>query len=204
MNFRHLGDALDHWKGNMFRWLKPALRELHVVPMFTDADPAAVWRGSGISCFSNLLGVPSSQILHVERRFRHRDRVGYFADLQGIAHDRDIFFDPDNGIASNGRAGERHVTTAELASFMPAGSDRLILVYQHASRVKDYVRVKLESVGAAPEFDGVGCLGYWAGNAAMIVASRDESRLRGVQQILAGIPTETGRVIIHAGPPSGP
>jgi hypothetical protein len=204
MNIRHLGDALDHWKGNMFRWLGPALRDLHVVPMFTDAEPATTWDEPTLLCFSQLLAVPAHRIMHADRRFRRATRTAYFEGLHSLSPACDIFFDPDNGIAPAGRANELHVTAAELAAFIPPASDRLLLVYQHSSRVKGYVRSKLEALSTVPELHGVKCIGYWAGSAAMVLMTQSESRIRDVRKIMASVPTATGRVVTHDAPPLPP
>ena len=187
MNREHLGDAFDHWKGSMFRWLKPALHDLHVVPMFTDDDLAARWSEAHIGFYARLLGVTHDRVLQPNTRFEVRKRMDYFATVRPDAQ-VDLFFDPDTGIMVDGRAGSQHVTPGELAAFLPRDSGRVVLVYQHAAHTKDYLRATLTRIAEATGLCGL--LGYGAGSVAMICMARDEQRLSHLRRAMIGLPDD--------------
>ncbi len=187
MNRKHLGDAFDHWKGSMFSWLKSSLRDLHVIPMFTDIAPAASWSQAHITFYAGLLHVDRGHILQSQIRFHHKGRKQYFADIR-LHSDADLFFDPDVGIKADGRESQEHITPSELSTFLPDYSSRVVTVYQHAFRTNDYVRDTLKRIATSPHLRGVSCLGYRAGAVAMIFISRSDERITSVHDAMHELP----------------
>src|SRR5579872_798805 len=96
MNLDYLGDALDHWKGSLFEYLraKNLLRDFVVDPMATDRER---WHEADFSLFARLLRIGPDQIIRHEASLLARAQ--YFAE---IAPGGDIFLDPDTGIATSG------------------------------------------------------------------------------------------------------
>jgi hypothetical protein len=176
VNIAHLGDALDHWKGSMIEMLGDSLRDLHVVPMFTDNDPAACWTEVHLELYTRLLRVSRDRIMLCHTPFQQSNRRDYFSELR-LPAEADVFLDPDTGIAPDGRGTAKHVRPQDLATVLPAGSRRIVLVYQHSSHSRDFVEKALRQVVDSPRLSGVGAIAYDAGTVAMIFAARHQPRL---------------------------
>lgn len=201
MNRSHLGDALDFWKGGLIGWLRPAMRSMRVVPMFTDPN-IDDWSSEHIALYARLLGVRPASVLHAGVRFTHARREEYFSSMR-IPVEADLFFDPDNGISDGRRANARHVTHQELERFVPSRSDRVIIVYQHARRERDYPAKTLARICRA--IPGAEAIAYRAGQVALIILSRDLVRVDRIRDTLIHVPQDLGRVINHGhAPPSAP
>lgn len=61
MNLKHLGDALDFWKGGLIGRLEGVLNDGHILPMFTDAPNA--WTPDRLLLYAHLTGMDVSRIL---------------------------------------------------------------------------------------------------------------------------------------------
>lgn len=194
MNLTHLGDALDHWKGSMFDLMSDSLRELHVVPMFTDEDPADLWTPARLGVYARLLRVSTRQILLTGSRFMHATRSQYFSD-GCLDADCDLFVDPDTGIIGDDKSSPRHVRPRELAGLLPQTSERVILVYQHAFRDKDFARKTLTQVRESHHCQGVVTFAYNAGAVALVLLSRSSQRLTALQDRLKLIAGDERRIV---------
>jgi len=128
MNVEFLGDALDHWKGSLFRSLRRGdlLLDLAVEPMFSDAG---FWKASAVRAYARLLGVPAERIVRHRRGLGDRD--AYFEEIH---HSRDLFLDPDTGVAVGARCDRKHVAPGEVARLLMAERHRVVAVYQHSGR----------------------------------------------------------------------
>lgn len=184
MNIRHLGDAHDHWKGSLIGMLEPVLREIHVLPMFTDDSPEAVWTDERLNLYARLLRVPATRVLHRQLRFTHQTRADYFQKAEELNPRFDLFADPDTGIATGRKGSPKHVALQEMARLLPPSSSRLLLVYQHSSRATDYIKDCLKKLSSAAALRGCHFFAYWAGNVSMVFASRDKSRVSEVRHYL--------------------
>ena len=204
MNQRHLGDAQDHWKGSMIASLGAWLRDVHVIPMFTDEDPVASWSEAHLRLYARLLRVSRNRIMHAHTRFRASNRDEYFSALR-LPADTDAFLDPDNGIAPESGGDAKHVSPSDLATLLAADSRRVVLVYQHSFRTSDYVEASLRRVADPPWLTGVAAFAYHAGAVAMILAARYQPRLIEIHKAMLGMLEGTSRITeIHGAPPSAP
>jgi hypothetical protein len=130
----HLGDAFDHWKGSLFGSLQRVgiLTDFVVDPLVSDDGP---WQPQDFGLYARLLRVKLRQVLqHEGRPSIGDDRQGYF---QAISHTGDLFLDPDTGVAT-GRVRDRmkYVTPAEIGRLLDSSKKRIVAVYQHVSRVR--------------------------------------------------------------------
>jgi len=156
MNLDHLGDALDHWKGSMIRFLRSrdSFKDLHVLPMITDPDPKRSWGKEGFGLYARLLDVSVEDILKPDIQFLpNEQRKEYFS----LDSQCDLFIDPDTGIGNERpkkhEEGQRenYILPSEIASLIPNGSNRLLLIYQHSTndnmeRRKTHLRNKVNAV----------------------------------------------------------
>jgi len=204
VNRKHLGDALDHWKGSVIASLDALLHDVHVIPMFTDKDPRTSWPEAHLRLYAKLLRVPHDHILHSHTPFRASTRAEYIPAVR-LPADSDVFLDPDNGIAPEGGGDAKHVTPSELAILLPADSRRIVLVYQHSFRTNDYVEVSLRRVVDPLQLRGTSAFAYNAGTVAMIFASCCRQRLVEVHRALANMLEGTSRITeVHGAPLSAP
>ena len=180
MNFRHLADALDHWKGAVIRILCRQLNDIHVVPMFTDKDVTATWTKDSIGLYAQLIGVPDDHILQRGVRFTTRSRSEYFVNLETDSN-VDLFVDPDTGIEPATGGNAAHIRHEELSQLLPNGSQRVVLVYQHSSREEKWTQACLQRVVL---LEGCHACAYWAGAVSMLFVSRVAGRLDTIQQVL--------------------
>lgn len=183
MNLEHLGDALDYWKGGLIEMLDGLLRDLHVIPLFTD-DPTTAWTQDHLRLYARLLSVPRDRILACNQSFQNALRQEYFAGLS-LPEQSDLFLDPDTGIAPNHGGNAKHIRLNEIAGMLPAESRRILLVYQHAFRKHDYVTRALHRVVDSDQLRGTSAFAYLGGAASMIFITRAKSRLNELHRRLA-------------------
>lgn len=184
MNLAHLGDALDFWKGGLFGILGKALNDMHVLPMFTDKNVHDAWTNGRIRAYASLLGVDEARILCSKISFPGAQRENYFQNLR-IGGDSDIFVDPDTGIEPDSGGDRRHIRQSEIEALLPSGSRRVLLVYQHSPRKREWLKGCLEKVCASNEFHA---FAYCAGTVAMVfIARRGNHRLEGMHKCLHDI-----------------
>ncbi|MCJ7744334.1 MAG: hypothetical protein MUO99_07250, partial [Dehalococcoidales bacterium] len=91
MNAKHLGDALDHWKGSIIQRMEGLLERIAVIPMITDDKP---WDDKKIETYSRLLSVDRKLVMKVMEwnKTTRENRGDYF---RNIHHRGDLFLDPD-------------------------------------------------------------------------------------------------------------
>ena len=134
MNLRFLGDAFDHWKGSVLQLLGDTLRDVHVVPLLTDADR---WTPEHFEVYARLLRIDPNRVVmrdsNFERAQESRDR--YLARLADECVDRgrtdrcDLFLDPDTGV---GGRDKKHVCRADIDELLRVPGDRVLLIYTQA------------------------------------------------------------------------
>jgi hypothetical protein len=168
MNRKYLGDALDHWKGSVINIVAP--QNLRVLPMRTDHRQ---WEQENLSAYSRLLGRKPKDILRMDRIFSNKTREKYFSDLGNS----DLFLDPDTGIAPDGRRQKKHISPCEIAHLLSSSRSRMLLIYQHASPNKNWIREKLRLLRSSPGLKHCGLFAYDSGTVAMLVISRDRKRV---------------------------
>lgn len=112
---------------------------------------------------------------------RPNDRERYFGTLPA---DRDLFLDPDTGIAVNGNGG--HIRVQELAQLLngPENSGRVLLVYQHAARVDCRGRFATIAQELHENIDGCKVLAYECSQVAMFFISRNKRRIQAIESVL--------------------
>jgi hypothetical protein len=176
MNINKLADALDHWKGSILELMKPILRDVHVLPMFTrTGEDEPPWGEKHLSLYASLLGLDVNRILQPDRYLDHLDRETYFGD-PSLGGDFDLFLDPDNGIEPRTRGCcEQHVTLKDLSVLMPEGGDRLVLLYQHSQpyNMRDSIINRLPAI----EKEGWRLCALWSGVVSMLFLSREQQRI---------------------------
>ncbi len=202
MNIKHLGDALDHWKGCIIRLVEAHLHDLQVVPMFTDPDVVKTWSPKRLLLYAELLHVNASDILHRRRRFVSADRESYFAELGGDKCD--LFLDPDTGIAPRSGFDEQHIRPGDIAALLPDHATRVLLIYQHSSRETNWVDACLRRVVRHEPKRTCWAFAYGAGDASMVFVARTPGRLKSMRRVLSRFNSASPRVTkLYCEPPSG-
>lgn len=194
MNLRYLGDALDHWKGSLFESLQRAalLHHLAVDAMATDPEH---WRLADFSLLAQLLRVQRRQIID-HRQTLADDRTGYFSEIE---HEYDLFLDPDTGVATGKvRDKSQYLLPGEIHDLLSRQPDRVVAVYQHASRRKK-IRDRLQEVVSALEQSGqpFSCCSYESGTVAMLFLSRNPERVNRIHQHFGDLLGEHARRRTH-------
>jgi len=203
MNLCHLGDALDSWKGWVVGKLRNVLKDVRVLPMFTDEDVRATWNNARLELYARLTGLAdANRILRPDIRFTAGTRGAYF-DLDATLDGSDLFVDPDTGIEPPQGGGVRHIRVAEVVQLLPPESHRLLLVYQHSFREENWVDARLQHVLRDLPARYV-AFALWAGSVSMVFISCDRGRLtacRGtLREIMVPLEPERARVTeIHEG-----
>jgi len=176
MNLEYLGDAFDHWKGSLISILRPRLIcPLTVVPMATDAGN---WTPEDWQAYRRLLHLGRADII-CELPFAAM-RDGYF---EGVSRDRDIFLDPDTGIAT-GNARRKHVEIQELNGLLNGSKNRLLMIYQHSARNNFHLRL-VDIAGHVQEnIQGSHFAVYECRQVAMFFISLDRKRIRDIGKAL--------------------
>lgn len=179
MNLRYLGDALDHWKGSLFERLQRAtlLRSFAVDAMATDAED---WQPADFALFANLLHIEERQILR-HKHLLEIDRGGYFSE---IAHEGDLFLDPDTGIAT-GKVGvdSQYLFANDVHSLLARQAGRVLAVYQHIRAQKTRDRLQRVISGLKLPDQPFTCCSYESGTVAMLFFSRDDARVGAIHQL---------------------
>ena len=193
MNSKHLGDALDHWKGSLLSLLvdKGLIRHVVVEPMIT--DPQA-WPPEDIETYKRLLRLEI--IFHDSTTFPSGRREDYF---NALPKDGDIFLDPDTGIARD-KPKKEHITVQEIINLLK-DSDRVVMIYQHSGQrepkqndltTSSFHRwlVSIRSKITATDTPNVHCTVYECKQVAMFFVSLKKSRIdeiqTGLQEYLRG------------------
>lgn len=173
MNLKFLGDALDHWKGSIFRRLQHSclLEDFAVEPMLSDAGS---WSTSDWELYVDLLAVMLPQIVKHEHDLLS-NRKEYLQETLKVKGD--IFLDPDTGIKTSGGRMEQYILPQELRSLMDVSETRIIIVYQHIRAQRTHTRLQeIDKVlqNAGGKFHGYS---YESSTVAMLFLSKGESRL---------------------------
>ena len=160
-----IGDALDHWKGSLIRFLESEslLENLAVVPMITDDLP---WGDADISLYSRLLNAIGNKRILLSVKSFSGERRNYFT---AVRHTGDLFLDPDTGIAT-GAANRQHVEAADLKLLadLDERRRRLLIIYQHASREDFRKRVKVIAGHVLNQVNRIHCTTYEGRQVAML------------------------------------
>ena len=194
MNLQHLGDALDFWKGGVFRSLD-ITDQLRVLPMLTDAQS---WTPDQLALYATLLCLPGpGRILRCQVQFPENPRASYFEVPCGGGPC--IFLDPDTGI---GPGGGKHVTITDLDQVLSCNGVEMLVVYQHAHRTEGWLADLIATLKLnlkAPVF----VFGLDCGAAGMIfIARKSDGRFGKARSDLDGLLGPIKSVMPARGQPS--
>lgn len=139
--------------------------------MLTDQDQ---WTAKHFSAYARLLYRKPKDILKKDAPFSNSARDTYFRRLG----EEDLFLDPDTGIGHNNKRKKEHVTPSEIANLLEERRSRMLLIYQHASRMKDGTREKLKSLLSKASLGRCHLFAYDAGAVSMVFISRSQKRKR--------------------------
>jgi hypothetical protein len=167
MNLKHLGDALDHWKGSVMDLVDD--NNLRVLPMLTDQHR---WTKNHFDVYAKLLRRKTNDILKKNVLFPCQTRSDYFTGLP----EYDLFIDPDTGIASDKNRKKEHISAAEIASLLPRSSSRLLMIYQNRFVMKE-MKETLKRVLAFEGLTEFHLFAYAAGAVGMVFISRSPKRI---------------------------
>jgi hypothetical protein len=169
MNLKHLGDALDHWKGSVIELIGD--KKLRVVPMLTDQGQ---WKQEHFETYARLLHLKPEDVLKRDHLFSSQKRDDYFSDLG----EHDLFLDPDKGIAPDKKAKKEHIKPSEIADLLKESRSRMLLIYQHSSRKKDGFREKLNLLRSTVSPKDRPMFAYDSGAVSMVVISQSQKRIK--------------------------
>lgn len=178
MNLLYLGDALDHWKGSLFGRLQDAelLRDFAVDAMASDAGE---WQENDWGLLADLLRVRAGQIVRHESALA-AGRPPYFAE---ITHARDLFLDPDVGVAprsvrDTSKDASKYVFADEVRGLLRRNPERVVAVYQHVRgrRTRERVQEVVLALGAP----GPPWCSYESPTVAMLFFSLSQGRIDGI------------------------
>ena len=174
MRLEYLGDALDHFKGSLFRRLRAAdlLRDLAVDPMATDAD---TWTHDDYRLYSDLLDVQPDKVLKSQGTL---DKVGR-RRLGLPGHQGDLFLDPDTGVRTGTQpTARKYVLPEEVGPLLV--SSRLLVIYQHAWRAHEAESVR-QAIAAVQQIEpSIAATAYTSRQVAMLFLARDVERVSAV------------------------
>jgi hypothetical protein len=145
MKADYLGDANDHFKGQIHRVLRDheAVRELYAVPMVVNDGVGSDWTAEHASTYARLVGLTGVDRIVPRTSFSATRRTPYFRDaVQQVPAGADVLVDPNTGIRRIG-SSRAHVLISELQMFTDADPSRLILVYDES---RDHRQLKHEHV----------------------------------------------------------
>lgn len=210
MRILHLGDVIDCWKGRMIENILPLLRELHIVPMITDAR----WSTAAIDLYGKMLGIPSSHILHKFVHFPPENRSNYFTiALNKRSINFDLFIDPNTGIHRARTADIRalwpdHITTYEINVLLPESSSRIVVIYRHQghNEVASLLQQNLSSLQDR-YLSSCHLFGVSGVAAGLVFVSRDRPRLKRMHTHLTrwfGTQRNDRVTALLSSPPSAP
>jgi hypothetical protein len=194
MNHDHLGDALDHWKGSIIKFLQEntETNSIHVLPMIPNRL-LPYWTKDHSTVYAQLLSLSPSAILRSDIGiYPKKDRALYFT----INATNDMFIDPDNGVGAEDGGSDKHITPSEIVALIPKNSTRLLLIYQTGgqrgngettSEKKALVHLKktLNNLRMLIGEDSV--FAYFGGQTSMIFVSRDVQRLQRISVLFSGL-----------------
>jgi len=154
----------------------------------TDRDD---WTEQHVEASARLLRLHPRDVLKKDALFSSATRDAYFHDLR----EYDLFLDPDTGIADDRK--NEHIRPSEIARLLSESASKVLLIYQHASRKKNGFRERLNLLQSTEGLKGCEMFAYDSGSVAMVVISRDSTRL---QQALARLkcwlgPTASARIL---------
>lgn len=183
MNIKHLGDALDYWKWCVLFRLRKRLRDLHVVPMFTDVGISEVeWGDAQLSYYARFLRVTKDRVLLQATRFTNEDREAYFSNpvLNGAF---DLFIDPDNGLEPKcDPCDHKHVKINEINALLRHAPERLCLVYQHSHKMNKRESIRKKLLQFPVQWN---VAAYWCGEVSMVFVSYEKQRIESIRTTLA-------------------
>ena len=179
MNTKHLGDALDYWKGTVLGGLQ---RQGCLYNLVVDAMPTDEWEEAHWRIYARLLQVKHEQVM-IHQTYDSKKRESYFEELNKLKerfNGCDVFLDPNTGIYTGNRSGgPQHVDPRVIETLL--NGSNVVLVYQHGARKKMWERID-EIVNCVRQSCGnVECLSYQASQTAMLLFSRSSSRLDGIK-----------------------
>jgi hypothetical protein len=174
MRLDYLGDALDHFKGSLFRHLQRAglLSNLSVDPMATDAER---WNEDHYRLYCELLGVRAAHILKSRETLDAKGR----RDLGLPGHDGDLFLDPDIGVLTGSQTPARSYVRPEEVRRLLSPS-RVVAVYQHAWRAGESEAVRQAIRAVTSKGATAFATAYTSKQVAMLFFSTDSKRISGV------------------------
>jgi len=195
MDLKHLGDALDHWKGSLIELLGEknlgVVRNLQLVPMLTDQKP---WTQQNLETYAKLLRRETNNIFRKDEPFSHSKNApdSYLRNLG----ENDLFFDRDTGIAPDQNATIKHVKPSEVAWILGEAPTRMRMIYQHKwqrNKMTDTPKRVLLIEGLR-EFHG---FAYNADAVAMVLIPCDQVRVAKASQRIRDWlgPIASGRII---------
>jgi hypothetical protein len=197
MNLKHLGDALDHWKGALFEYLQTecTLRNFAADPMVTDPEP---WTEDDFKVYARLLHITRQQIIpHEVSLGAARDH--YFAE---IMHEGDLFLDPDTGIRTN-RASpiKKYIKPREVAKLLDSANGRVLAVFQSVRSQKTCARVDgcVKAVAKEMKISPLGWCSYESPTVGMLFLSGDSKRTHEVCCALHGLLGRHGERRVRSG-----
>ena len=209
MNLKHLGDAMDAWKGWLVHIILPSLRDMKVVPMLTDAGKK--WNHAKFRLYAQTLHLPTASIMLKTKKFTHTGRKKYFQGMPRMDKCTDVFLDPDTGVwkvKSDSKArktkmekgkkrdvSHRYVRTGEIANLLPDKSDRVILIYRQGRESMNDLCKNLKSYAQAI---GNRCwaIGVRGGSVTVVLFSNSKPRLNRIRHLLLSVygPVRADRV----------
>lgn len=174
MRLEYLGDALDHFKGALFRRLKDAdlIHDLAADPMATDVED---WTEDDYRLYSDLVAISSEKTLRDQGTL---NKVGR-RPLGLPGHRGDLFLDPDTGVRTGSQSTARKfVLPEEVGPLLE--SSRLLIIYQHAWRADESESVR-QAVAAVRRVEaGITAAAYTSRQVGMLFLSRDSERVSAV------------------------
>jgi len=149
------------------------------------ATDAMEWNQNDWETYARLLNVEDDDICQRDMPFVNAAdrRQQYFADLPG---GRDLFLDPDTGIAINGmQRTKKHVTIPELKGLLGDSKEHLLMVYQHAAQGKK-PQDRFTKIAAILKMNIDEChvWAYECRQVAMFFISRDKGRIQAIESAL--------------------
>ncbi len=183
MNLKYLGDALDHWKGALFGKLQESglLRRFAVDLMATDLEP---WSADDRRLYCSLVHVENHQLVE-HRADLAQARHSYFDE---IAHDGDLFLDPDTGVATGHVAvPTQYVFPGELRDLFIRAEDRVVTVYQHIRARRPEQRIAEVLAAIRSSGSRFTCTSYHSATVAMLFLAPQRVRIEAIADYFQGL-----------------
>ena len=164
MRREFLSDACDFWKRGILDLIRDHGRAMRVVPMLADV----AWSPEDLRTCADLLGTGVDNIGPL-RTFTNTARHAYFSEAGMFVRERDVFIDPDTGVAlANPRPA--HLVPDDVAR-LPA-QDNVVAIYQHGSR-DDGAGLR----GILNSFTSFAKVVAYEGQVSMIIVSGSDARI---------------------------